>query len=87
VVGIGSAGLLSCNLLVEGHTQALENDVVLFVKQGQVPAVSAVADDPVVRGDFLHQGTARPRPRRRSRPHRRSRNSHDWKGPVRPAPP
>jgi uncharacterized protein (DUF2252 family) len=55
-VGIGSAGLLSYNILVEGHTQALENDVVLFMKQGQVPAVSAVIDDPGVRGYFLHQG-------------------------------
>ncbi len=39
-VGIGSAGLPSYNLLLEGHTQALENDVVIYMKQAQVPAVA-----------------------------------------------
>jgi uncharacterized protein (DUF2252 family) len=39
-VGIGSAGLPSYNLLLEGHSQALENDVILYMKQGQVPAIS-----------------------------------------------
>ncbi|MGH8941137.1 MAG: DUF2252 family protein, partial [Actinomycetes bacterium] len=34
--GIGSAGLPAYNLLVEGHTQALENDIVLSMKQGNV---------------------------------------------------
>jgi uncharacterized protein (DUF2252 family) len=55
-VGIGSAGLPSYNLLLEGHSQALENDVVLFMKQGQVPAVSRVIDDPQIKGYFHHQG-------------------------------
>src|SRR5215203_4692018 len=32
--GIGSAGLPAYNVLVEGPTQALENDVVLSMKQG-----------------------------------------------------
>src|SRR3712207_9293992 len=40
--GIGSAGLPAYNLLVEGRTQALENDVVLAMKQAQVPAPSRV---------------------------------------------
>ena len=35
--GIGSAGLPAYNLLVEGRTQALDNDVVLSMKQGNVP--------------------------------------------------
>ncbi|GIG71187.1 uncharacterized protein (DUF2252 family) [Phytomonospora endophytica] len=55
-VGIGSAGLPSYNLLLEGHTQALENDVVLYMKQGQVPAVSRVIDDAQIRSYFAHQG-------------------------------
>ena len=40
--GIGSAGLRAYNLLVEGRTQALENDVVLSMKQAQTPAVSRI---------------------------------------------
>ncbi|MGW4466574.1 DUF2252 domain-containing protein [Micromonospora sp. NPDC004704] len=55
-VGIGSAGLPSYNLLLEGHTQALENDVVIYMKQAQVPAVARYIDDPGVRGYFQHQG-------------------------------
>ncbi|MEU6022400.1 DUF2252 domain-containing protein [Micromonospora sp. NPDC048871] len=55
-VGIGSAGLPSYNLLLEGHTQALENDVVIYMKQAQVPAVARHVDDEGVRGYFRHQG-------------------------------
>ncbi|GLW08449.1 hypothetical protein Misp01_35790 [Microtetraspora sp. NBRC 13810] len=55
-VGIGSAGLPSYNLLLEGHTQALENDVILYMKQAQVPAVARYIDDEKVHGYFLHQG-------------------------------
>ncbi|UWZ40431.1 DUF2252 domain-containing protein [Dactylosporangium roseum] len=55
-VGIGSAGLPSYNLLLEGHTQALENDVVIYMKQGQTPAVSRWITDPRVKGYFKHQG-------------------------------
>ncbi|SCG55171.1 DUF2252 domain-containing protein [Micromonospora inositola] len=55
-VGIGSAGLPSYNLLLEGHTQALENDVVIYMKQAQVPAVARYIDDERVRGYFKHQG-------------------------------
>jgi uncharacterized protein (DUF2252 family) len=55
-VGIGSAGLPSYNLLLEGHTQALENDVVIYMKQAQTPAVARYIDDPRVRGYFQHQG-------------------------------
>ena len=38
--GIGSAGLPAYNILVEGYSQALDNDVVLSMKQANVPAVS-----------------------------------------------
>ena len=55
-VGIGSAGLPSYNLLLEGHTQALENDVVIYMKQAQVPAVARWIDDDRVRSYFRHQG-------------------------------
>ncbi|WP_433387879.1 DUF2252 domain-containing protein [Micromonospora sp. KLBMP9576] len=55
-VGIGSAGLPSYNLLLEGHTQALENDVVIYMKQAQVPAVARHITDESVAGYFQHQG-------------------------------
>jgi uncharacterized protein (DUF2252 family) len=51
--GIGSAGLPAYNLLLEGRTQALENDVVLSMKQGNVAAPSRVVEDP---GYFSHHG-------------------------------
>jgi uncharacterized protein (DUF2252 family) len=54
--GIGSAGLPAYNLLVEGHTQALENDVVLTMKQGGVPAPSRIVDDARARAYFEHEG-------------------------------
>ncbi|WIM97072.1 DUF2252 domain-containing protein [Actinoplanes oblitus] len=55
-VGIGSAGLPSYNLLLEGHTEALENDVVIYMKQAQIPAVARWIDDERVRSYFKHQG-------------------------------
>ncbi len=55
-VGIGSAGLPSYNMLLEGRSQALENDVILYMKQAQVPAVARHIDDERVRGYFTHQG-------------------------------
>ena len=55
-VGIGSAGLPSYNVLLEGHTQALENDVIIYMKQAQVPAVARHIPDEKVRGYFQHQG-------------------------------
>ena len=54
--GIGSAGMPAYNLLVEGHTQALENDVVLTMKQGSVAAPSRVVDDATAREHFEHEG-------------------------------
>ncbi len=55
-IGIGSAGLPSYNLLLEGHTDALENDVIIYLKQGQTPAVSRHITDPEIRGYFEHEG-------------------------------
>jgi uncharacterized protein (DUF2252 family) len=54
--GIGSAGLPAYNVLLEGYDQALENDVVLSVKQGAVPAPSRIVTDPEIRGYFEHEG-------------------------------
>ena len=54
--GIGSAGLPAYNVLLEGYDQALENDVVLSIKQGNVPAPSRIVDDPEIRAYFEHEG-------------------------------
>ncbi len=54
--GIGSAGLPAYSLLVEGHSQALDNDVVLSMKQANVPAVSRFVDTSEVDAYFDHEG-------------------------------
>ncbi len=54
--GIGSAGLPAYNLLIEGRTQALENDVVLSMKQGNIAAPSRVVTDEAIRDAFEHPG-------------------------------
>jgi uncharacterized protein (DUF2252 family) len=54
--GIGSAGLPAYNVLVEGPTQALENDVVLSMKQGNVAAPSRIVGDERVERYFAHNG-------------------------------
>ncbi|MGW7369204.1 DUF2252 domain-containing protein [Streptomyces sp. NPDC054841] len=55
-IGIGSAGLPSYNILLEGNSDALENDVVIYMKQAQTPAVSRHVTDERVRGYFQHEG-------------------------------
>ena len=54
--GIGSAGLPAYSLLVEGRTQALENDVVLSMKQGNLAAASRAVEDGRIESYFEHQG-------------------------------
>ena len=54
--GIGSAGLPAYNVLVEGYSQALDNDVVLSMKQANVPAVSRFVDSSQVDAYFEHEG-------------------------------
>ncbi|CAN5577522.1 DUF2252 domain-containing protein [soil metagenome] len=54
--GIGSAGLPAYNLLIEGRTEALDNDVVLSMKQGNVAAASRVVRDEHITDYFEHQG-------------------------------
>ncbi|MBL1069187.1 DUF2252 domain-containing protein [Streptomyces sp. 7-21] len=55
-IGIGSAGLPSFNILLEGNSDALENDVVIYVKQAQVPAVSRHITEERIRSYFQHEG-------------------------------
>lgn len=54
--GIGSAGLPAYNVLVEGYSQALDNDVVLSMKQANIPAVSRFVDTSVVDAYFEDEG-------------------------------
>ncbi len=54
--GIGSAGLPAYNVLIEGSSEALDNDVVLTLKQGNVAAPSRVVEDARVRDYFRHHG-------------------------------
>jgi uncharacterized protein (DUF2252 family) len=54
--GIGSAGLPAYNLLIEGHSQALDNDVLLSMKQANVPAISRYVDTSAVEAYFEHEG-------------------------------
>jgi uncharacterized protein (DUF2252 family) len=55
-MGIGSAGLPSYNVLVEGPTQALENDIVIYMKQAAPAAPSRTNTDPEIAGFFEHDG-------------------------------
>ncbi|HEX2176576.1 MAG TPA: DUF2252 domain-containing protein [Nocardioidaceae bacterium] len=54
--GIGSAGLPAYNVLIEGFNQALENDVVLSMKLGNVAAPSRIVADERVRDYFENDG-------------------------------
>ncbi len=54
--GIGSAGLPAYNVLVEGYSQALDNDVVLSMKQANIPALSRFVDSKAFDGYFEHEG-------------------------------
>jgi uncharacterized protein (DUF2252 family) len=54
--GIGSAGLPAYNVLVEGYSQALDNDVVLSMKQANIPALSRFVDTSEVDAYFEHEG-------------------------------
>jgi uncharacterized protein (DUF2252 family) len=54
--GIGSAGLPAYNILVEGYSQSLDNDVVLSMKQANVPAVSRFVETGSVERYFENEG-------------------------------
>jgi uncharacterized protein (DUF2252 family) len=55
-MGIGSAGLPSYNVLVEGPTQALENDIVVYMKQAATAAPSRAIPDQQIKDYFIHDG-------------------------------
>ena len=54
--GIGSAGLPAYTVLIEGYSQALDNDILLSVKQGNVASPSRVVHDERVESWFTHHG-------------------------------
>ncbi|OIJ97170.1 DUF2252 domain-containing protein [Streptomyces colonosanans] len=54
--GVGSPGLPSYDILLEGGSDALENDVVISIRQARAPAVSRHITDPAIRDYFQHQG-------------------------------
>ncbi len=54
--GIGSAGLPTYNVLIEGATEAREDDIVLAVKAGNVAAPSRVVTDTTLANRFAHPG-------------------------------
>jgi uncharacterized protein (DUF2252 family) len=54
--GVGSAGLPAYNILIEGFNQALENDVVLSMKQANVPAMSRYGAESAAKEYFEHEG-------------------------------
>ncbi len=55
-LGIGSAGLEMYTVLLEGDSQALENDLLLSMKIAQPSAVAKYITDPNISGYFLHDG-------------------------------
>ncbi len=55
-MGIGSAGLPMYSLLVEGRTQALENDIVLSMKEAEIAAPARVVEDERLHNAFEHSG-------------------------------
>ncbi|CAF4167200.1 unnamed protein product [Adineta steineri] len=54
--GIGSAGKVSYSILVEGPTETLENDIVLYMKPAQRSAISYVVKNPELDKLFEHDG-------------------------------
>ncbi len=55
-VGIGSAGLPTYNVLIEGTSEALENDRIVYLKQSQPSAVSRHVNIEAARQYFKHEG-------------------------------
>jgi uncharacterized protein (DUF2252 family) len=54
--GIGSAGKVSYSILLEGPTETLENDVILYMKPAQKSAISYVVQNPELEQYFRHDG-------------------------------
>ncbi|MDQ0736114.1 DUF2252 domain-containing protein [Arthrobacter agilis] len=54
--GIGSAGLPTYNVLIEGFDEAQENDIILTMKQSTIAAPSRIVEDQRVRSYFEDDG-------------------------------
>jgi uncharacterized protein (DUF2252 family) len=54
--GIGSAGKVSYSFLIEGRSETLENDVILYMKPAQKSALSYVVRNPNLDEYFKHDG-------------------------------
>ena len=54
--GIGSAGRISYNILIQGKTQVLGSDVVIFMKPATRSAVASVLTTPELDKYFKHDG-------------------------------
>jgi uncharacterized protein (DUF2252 family) len=54
--GIGSAGKISYSFLIEGRSETLENDIILYMKPAQKSAVSYVVQNPTLDQYFKHDG-------------------------------
>lgn len=55
-LGIGSAGLTIYSILLEGETQALENDLIISMKIARPAAPARYVDDPEAASYFIHEG-------------------------------
>ena len=55
-LGIGSAGLKIFNVLLEGESEALENDIIIGLKVAQPSAAAKYVNDPNVSAYFKHEG-------------------------------
>lgn len=55
-LGIGSAGLTMYSILIEGETQALENDILISMKVSQPSAAKKFAPNTNADEFFLHEG-------------------------------
>ncbi|CAF1098904.1 unnamed protein product [Rotaria sp. Silwood1] len=54
--GIGSAGKISYSLLIEGRTETLENDIILYMKPAQKSAIADIIKNPTLNEYFKHDG-------------------------------
>ncbi|CAF4196554.1 unnamed protein product, partial [Adineta steineri] len=54
--GVGSAGKISYSILIEGPTETLENDIILYMKPAQKSAISYVIRNPELENYFKHDG-------------------------------
>lgn len=55
-LGIGSAGLKIISILLEGDTEALENDILISMKTALPSAAAKYVNDPKVAAYFVHEG-------------------------------